>query len=113
MNLPTLDRKTYDVSVDSITVKLKEPTLEQVEKIASIKNIGEEKELVAKIAEILASLMDSYDSTIKEKEDFIKNMSYRQLSILTDNLTNAVQEKKVVAGSEELNSSSQEKQAGL
>lgn len=100
MNLPKLERQTYDISVDSVIIKIKEPTLEQVEKITSLKEIGKRKDIVSLIAEIIASLMDSYDSPIEEKQEFIKKMSYRQIDTLINNLTNTIREKKVGAESE-------------
>lgn len=104
MNLPKLERQVYDVTIDSVTLKFREPTLEQVEKINSLKEVGSEDDLVSKIAEVLAVLMDSYDSSIEEKQDFIKQMSYRQVDMLVNNLTNTIQEKKVNTESGVLNS---------
>lgn len=99
MELPKLDRATYTIKIDSVELILTEPTLEQAEKMDSIKSSDEEN-VINKVAEVLAELMDSYTETREEKIKFIKGLSYRQLFTIESELTKLATQKKVPAESE-------------
>lgn len=113
MNLPELKRQTYRITVDSVELELKEPTLDQLSKMMGLKNIDGDDDIIGEIAGVVADLMESYDQPREEKITFIRSMSYRQIELLTNGLTDSVQSKKVLAESEKSNSQSPETQVGL
>ena len=95
MNLPKLETLTYKVKVDEQEIELREPNLAQVQKISSYKEISNEDDAITVVASTLASLMDSYNETIAEKEAFIRSLSVRQIDILVSGITDMISKKKI------------------
>ena len=95
MNLPKLETLTYKVKVDEQEIELREPNLDQVQKISSYKEISNEDDAITVVASTLASLMDSYNETIAEKEAFIRSLSVRQIDILVSGITDMISKKKI------------------
>jgi len=105
MNLPILEKSVFTVKVDSIELNLQEATLGQIESISTYKEIKEgDAEIVDKLAEVIVSLMGSYEGTVEEKRAFVKSMSVRQIGLIVEGLMNSVKLKKVPAGSEKSSS---------
>jgi len=105
MKLPELEKSLFVIKIDSVELTLNEPALYQIEKLASYQNIDtDDPKLIDKLADIVASLMGSYEGTLEEKKDFVKNMSLRQINLIIEGLKSSVSSKKAEAESETSNS---------
>lgn len=105
MKLPELERAKFIVKIDSVELELNEPSLSELEKLVSYGDISsDDPESITKLADIIASLMNSYEASFEEKKKFVKNMSSRQLMLLIDGIKISISSKKVKAESEISNS---------
>jgi len=106
MEIPKLERGQYSVNIDDVEFVFLEPTFQQMKEIYSlkdVKNIKEEK-TYDRVVNIMVSLMDYYENSVEEKQEFIKKLSIRQLTLLMDGLANAINSKKVPLESEKSSS---------
>lgn len=106
MELPKLEKGQYLVNIDDVEFVFLEPTYQQMKEIYSLTNMKsiKEEKTYEKVVDIIVSLMDYYDNSIEEKQEFIKKLSIRQLTLLVDGLTNAINSKKVPLESEKSSS---------
>ncbi len=115
MELPKLERKIFPVKIDSVEMRLEEPTLDQVQEIFRCRKLsGTNPELLDALVNVIAQLMGQYPEKIEDKRLFVKGLSTRQIGLIIDGIINFTEEeaKKVSRGSGESSTSLQEKQAG-
>lgn len=114
MQLPKLEKRIFTVKVDSVELKLTEPSLDQIGLLSKVSEIEESsnQEALDAISKVLVTLMDQYEESSEEKELFIKSLSPRQIMIVCDYLIEDLQPKKASEETGELPTSSQTKQAG-